>query len=35
MPLIRMTTRIEPEWLLDLFPNQVEETSSIPLESRD
>jgi ATP-dependent helicase HrpB len=29
MPLIRMTTRIEPEWLLDLFPNQVEETSTI------
>jgi ATP-dependent helicase HrpB len=29
MPLIRMTTRTEPEWLLDLFPDQIEETSTI------
>jgi ATP-dependent helicase HrpB len=24
LPLIRMTARIEPEWLLDLFPDRVE-----------
>lgn len=29
MPLIRMTSRIEPEWLLDLFPDCVLEQSSI------
>ena len=29
MPLIRMTARIEPEWLLDLFPDRVVEQSSI------
>jgi ATP-dependent helicase HrpB len=29
LPLIRMTARIEPEWLLDLFPNRVEERSSV------
>jgi ATP-dependent helicase HrpB len=29
MPLIRMTARIEPEWLLDLFPDRVEERSSV------
>lgn len=27
MPLIRMTARIEPEWLIDLFPNRVKEHS--------
>lgn len=29
MPLIRMTARIEPEWLLDLFPDRVQEHYSI------
>lgn len=29
MPLIRMTARIEPEWLLDLFPGRIEEKTSI------
>jgi ATP-dependent helicase HrpB len=29
MPLIRLTARIEPEWLLDLSPNRVEEKTSI------
>jgi ATP-dependent helicase HrpB len=29
LPLIRMTARIEPEWLLDLFPDRVEEKSSV------
>jgi ATP-dependent helicase HrpB len=29
LPLIRMTSRIEPEWLLDLFPNRIEERSSV------
>ncbi len=29
MPLIRMTARVEPEWLLDLFPERVEEQTSI------
>ena len=29
MPLVRMTARIEPEWLLDLFPERVEETATI------
>jgi len=28
LPLIRMTSRIEPEWLLDLFPDRIEERSS-------
>jgi ATP-dependent helicase HrpB len=27
LPLIRMAARIEPEWLLDLFPNRVRERS--------
>ena len=26
LPLIRMTARIEPEWLIELFPDQVRET---------
>lgn len=25
LPLVRMTARVEPEWLLDLFPDQVRE----------
>lgn len=29
LPLVRMTARVEPEWLLDLFPNRVKESSSI------
>ncbi len=29
VPLIRMTARIEPEWLLDLFPERVNERSSV------
>lgn len=29
LPLIRMTSRIEPEWLIDLFPDRVCEQSSV------
>jgi ATP-dependent helicase HrpB len=29
LPLIRMTARIEPEWLLDLFPERVQELSTV------
>lgn len=29
LPLIRMSARIEPEWLLDLFPDRVEERSNV------
>ena len=29
MPLVRMTARIEPEWLIDLFPDRVQEQSSV------
>lgn len=29
LPLIRMTSRIEPEWLLDLFPERVREQVSL------
>jgi ATP-dependent helicase HrpB len=29
LPLIRMTARIEPEWLIDLFPDRVQEQSSV------
>ncbi|WP_263367372.1 ATP-dependent helicase HrpB [Edaphobacter bradus] len=29
LPLIRMTARIEPEWLIDLFPDRVQERSSV------
>jgi len=29
LPLIRMTARIEPEWLLDLFPERVRDESSV------
>ena len=29
LPLIRMTSRIEPEWLLDLFPERVTDQSSV------
>ena len=28
-PLVRMTARVEPEWLLDLFPDRVKESSTI------
>ena len=29
LPLVRMTARIEPEWLLDLFPDRVKESSAV------
>ena len=29
LPLIRMTARIEPEWLIDLFPSQVHELATV------
>jgi ATP-dependent helicase HrpB len=29
LPLIRMTARIEPEWLIDLFPDRVREQCSV------
>lgn len=29
LPLIRMTARVEPEWLIDLFPNSVREHSGV------
>ena len=29
LPLIRMTARIEPEWLLDLYPDRIKERSSV------
>ena len=29
LPLIRMTARVEPEWLLDLFPHRIEERSTV------
>jgi ATP-dependent helicase HrpB len=29
LPLIRMTARIEPEWLIDLFPERVWERSNV------
>ncbi len=29
LPLIRMTARIEPEWLIDLFPDHVREQSTV------
>jgi ATP-dependent RNA helicase HrpB len=29
LPIIRMTSRIEPEWLIDLFPDRMHERSSI------
>lgn len=29
LPLVRMTARIEPEWLLDLFPDRVYERSAV------
>jgi ATP-dependent helicase HrpB len=29
LPVIRMTARIEPEWLVDLFPDRVKEQSSL------
>jgi ATP-dependent helicase HrpB len=29
LPLIRMTSRIEPEWLIDLFPDRVREQASV------
>jgi len=29
LPIIRMTSRIEPEWLLDLFPDRIHEHSGV------
>jgi ATP-dependent helicase HrpB len=29
LPLVRLTSRIEPEWLLDLFPERMHETTSV------
>lgn len=29
LPLIRMTSRIEPEWLIDLFPEQVRDENNL------
>jgi len=29
LPLIRTTARVEPEWLIDLFPDRVKEQSSL------
>ena len=29
LPLVRMTARIEPEWLIDLFPDRVREQSTL------
>ena len=29
LPLVRMTARIEPEWLIDMFPDHVKEQSSV------
>jgi ATP-dependent helicase HrpB len=29
LPLIRMTSRIEPEWLIDMFPDHAREQSSV------
>jgi ATP-dependent helicase HrpB len=29
LPLIRMTARIEPEWLIDLFPDRVRDVSGV------
>jgi ATP-dependent helicase HrpB len=29
MPLIRMTARIEPEWLIELFPDRVRDESNV------
>ena len=28
-PLVRVTSRLEPEWLIDLFPDRVREQSSV------
>ena len=29
LPLIRLTARVEPEWLLELFPDRIEETLAL------
>lgn len=29
LPLVRMTSRVEPEWLIDLFPDRVREQFSV------
>ena len=35
LPLIRMTARIAPEWLIDLFPDQVRENSGVTWNRAD
>ena len=35
LPLVRMTARIEPEWLVDLFPDRVQEQSSVTWNRAD
>ncbi len=34
LPLARMTSRIEPEWLIDLFPERLQEEVALRVESR-
>jgi ATP-dependent helicase HrpB len=34
-PLIRMTARIQPEWLIDLFPDRMRESSSVTWNRAD
>lgn len=29
LPLVRLTARVEPEWLLDLFPERIQESTSV------
>jgi ATP-dependent helicase HrpB len=29
LPLVRITARVEPDWLLDLFPDRVKESSTV------
>ena len=29
LPLVRLTSRVEPEWLLDMFPDRMKESSSV------
>jgi ATP-dependent helicase HrpB len=35
MPLVRLASAIEPEWLLDLFPDRVRETSQVEWNRAD
>jgi ATP-dependent helicase HrpB len=29
LPVVRMTARVEPEWLIDLFPDRIRESSAV------